>query len=381
MNRTTIGIITMHAIDNFGSYLQTVALHNYLKKKGYLPTIIDYAYPNRLHLTTGKSHLNIAEVQPKLTLASFFEKVRARLTMFLFKTAEKRLTLFKSFYNKYVNFTRYYATADDLVTDVPDFDIYIAGSDQIWNPEFVGKDTSFLLSWAPDNRKKISYSSSFSISEIPFEYKNTYKKLLRRFEHISVREDSNICKELLGHDVPVTLDPTFLLTKSDWTMYFDKKPLVNGEYIFCYILNYKFNPYPYVKDLINKIAELTGYKVVIIDGPRNMIDKGWGNIHDIGPAEFLNLMYNSKFIVTTSFHGTAFSINFEKDFISLVNDQPTLDNRQISLLKKMGMEECLLVKNTTLDNLKLPRIDYTAKCERINELRQLSIDYLDDALK
>ena len=112
-----------------------------------------------------------------------------------------------------------------------------------------------------------------------------------------------------------------------------------------------------------------------------MIDKGWGNIHDIGPAEFLNLMYNSKFIVTTSFHGTAFSINFEKDFISLVNDQPTLDNRQISLLKKMGMEECLLVKNTTLDNLKLPRIDYTAKCERINELRQLSIDYLDDALK
>lgn len=379
--KKTIGIITMHAIDNFGSYLQTVALHNFLKNNGYLPTVIDYAYPNQLHLSTGKSHLNIRAIQPKLTIASFFEKLRARLNMFIFKTTQKRLDLFHRFYDNYVDFTKHYATADDLVADVPEFDIYIAGSDQIWNPEFVGDDTSFLLSWAPDNRKKISYSSSFSISEIPLEYKKSYQKWLKRFEHISVRESSNICKELLGHDVPVTLDPTFLLTKNDWTMYFNNKPLIDGEYIFCYILKYKFNPYPYIKDLVNRIKEQTGYKVVIIDGPKNMIDKSWFNIHNVGPAEFLNLIYNSKFVVTTSFHGTAFSINFAKDFISLINDQVTLDNRQKSLLKNVGMEECLLVKNTPLEDVKLPKIDYVAKSERINELRNLSIDYLNDALK
>lgn len=379
--KKTIGIITMHAIDNFGSYLQTVALHNYLKKIGYSPTVIDYAYPNKLHLTTGKSHLNISTIHPKFTLSSFLEKVRVRINMIIFRTAQKRQALFRSFYDKYVNFTRHYATADDLIADIPNFDIYIAGSDQIWNPEFVGNDTSFLLSWVPNDRKKISYSSSFSISEIPFDYKKSYQKWLKRFEYISVREVSNICNELLGHDVPVTLDPTFLLSKNDWTKYFNKKPIVEGEYIFCYILKYKFNPYPYVRELINKIKEQTGYKVVIIDGPKNMIDKKWCNISNIGPAEFLNLIYNSKFVVTTSFHGTAFSVNFEKNFISLINDEATLDNRQKSLLQKMDMEECLLAKNTPLEDVVLPTIDYALKRERINELKKQSVDYLKEALR
>ena len=179
----------------------------------------------------------------------------------------------------------------------------------------------------------------------------------------------------------MTLDPTFLLSKNDWTKYFNKKPIVEGEYIFCYILKYKFNPYPYVKELINKIKEQTGCKVVIIDGPKNMIDKKWCNISNIGPAEFLNLIYNSKFVVTTSFHGTAFSVNFEKNFISLINDEATLDNRQKSLLQKMDMEECLLAKNTPLEDVVLPTIDYALKRERINELKKQSVDYLKEALR
>lgn len=377
----TIGILTMHAIDNFGSYLQTVALHNYLRDSGYNPTVIDYVYPNQLHLKTGKSHLTINNIQPKMTLGLFVDKIRGRLNMLIFKTAKKRLSRFKAFYDKHITQTMRYSTPEMLIESTPMFDIYIAGSDQIWNPEFVGDDTSFLLSWVPNDKKKISYSSSFSISEIPSQYKETYKKLLQRFDRLSVREESSICKELLGHDVPVTLDPTFLFDKAEWSRYFTNKAIVEGDYIFCYILKYKFNPYPYVIDLINYIKKQTGYKVVFIDGPESLMEKDWNNIRNIGPAEFLNLIYYSKFVITTSFHGTAFSINFEKDFFSLINDQATLDNRQCSILKKLDLEECLLRNNTPLDKVRIPSVDYNSKISIIEDARDGSKNYLRDALK
>lgn len=371
----TAGILTMHRPDNYGSYLQTVATYEFVKKQGLLPTIIDYMYPTDYHLSVRKA------VESKTVPESFFrKKISGLCRRLIHSNRNVHLQRMKRFYEKHITMTRPYKSAEELVSNPPEFDVYVSGSDQIWNPKFIGNDTSFLLSWTKEEKKRIAYASSFAIKEIPQEYKESFAKNLKRYDKIGIREQSDILPCLTGQESNVVLDPTFLFDKDEWGRMVKIPSLVNGKYILCYFLSYNFSPYPYAYDLIRYVQRKTGYKVVMIDADPINILKGYKLFNEIGPEEFISLFQNASYVITSSFHGTAFSVNFEKPFITVVDDNKSnKDNRQISLIRELGVSlERVAWKGKNVDVIKLDEnIEWH---EELEIKRAYSIEYFKQAL-
>ena len=378
MKKTTIGIITMHTPVNYGSHLQTFALYEILHRWGYEVEIIDYRYPTAYHKSLSESNSSIKGI-------SWSQRIKKILTFFcnLWVHSNNTLLLEKmdSFYRNNIKLSKSFNSYDALATNPPMYDFYITGSDQVWNPNYVGYDKAYLLSWAPSGKRKIAYSASFGVKELPIEYEQLYKEELSKYDYISVREDSPIIHNLLGQHNNVVLDPTLLLDRFDWMKYAGKEPIIKGKYILCYILSYKFNPYPYVYSLVDHIKNVLGYRVVFLDNDPIRIMHGYTLANNKGPIDFVNLFLNSSFVITSSFHGTAFAINSNKPFISLINDGSD-DNRQFSLIKKLGIDENCLVKcGDNPNTIKIPFIDYKIVNEQLKKQRDLSISYLKKSLE
>ena len=375
----TVGIITMQNVLNYGSYLQTVATYKYVEMLGFVPVIIDYRYPTRYHIENSK---NFSRKTPVCKKSSLVVRAIKKLAFWLVRPdINTKQRKFSSFYSAYIKFTKPYFSEQELFDDPPMCDYYIVGSDQVWNPLFIYHDKSFYLSWVKNNGKKISYASSVAIKEIPDEFINDFKKELKNFSSISVREDPTIITAILGRDVKQVLDPTFLLDKKDWLRCFNHSPIIKGNYILCYILGYSYNPYPYIYNVIEVIRKKFGYKVVFIDGEPANIYRGYKVVTNIGPEAFLNLFYYSQFIITTSFHGTAFAINFNKNFISVVDDNTTGDCRIKSIARQLGIEdESIICRNTPLEQIHIPMLEYNKINDRLNILRNNSMDFLSNAL-
>ena len=186
-------IITMHAVCNYGSYLQTYALSAFLKKNGWESEIIDYRFPTEYHKSIAKK--KESEVPTPTWLQSKIAGLCARIVHL---NPELRLRRMDEFYAKYINLTEPFHDADSLNTIQQDSDVYITGSDQVWNPDWIGKDYSFLLSWVKDDKHKISYASSFAVKKLPEEVAADYKKYLSRYDAISIRETSDILDRMGG---------------------------------------------------------------------------------------------------------------------------------------------------------------------------------------
>lgn len=378
MEKKSIGIITMHTPTNYGSYLQTFALYETLRCWGYEIEIINYRYPTAYHKSIRKSN----DYKERNTLVQLVKHVLSFFCNLLVHSSDQRLNeKMDFFYRKYIKLSRAYESYDSLVNNPPDYDVYITGSDQVWNPCNVGDDKAYLLSWVPAGKRKIAYSASFGMKELPIQYQTLYKEELSKYNYISVREDSTIIPKLLGKPNTVVLDPTLLFDRNKWMSYAGKDPIIEGEYILCYILSYKYNPYPYIYSLIDHVKRRLGYKVVFLDNDPIRILHGYILANNMGPLDFVNLFLHSSFVITTSFHGTAFAINTNKPFLSIVKEE-TGDNRQISLIKSLGIDERCIMKCGTIPNtIELPSIDYNVVNERLSNQRELSINFLKDSLK
>lgn len=375
----TVGIITMHNVLNYGSYLQTVATYKYVEMLGFTPIIIDYRYPTRYHIENSKNFSRKTIVYRKSSLV--VRAVRKLAFLLVRPDVNTKQRKFSSFYSTYVRFTKPYFSERELFEDPPICDYYIVGSDQVWNPLFIHHDKSFYLSWVKNNGKKISYASSVAIKEIPDEFIGDLKNELKNFSSISVREDPTILSAILDRDVKQVLDPSLLLDKKDWFRCFNPSPIIKGKYILCYILGYSYNPYPYIHNVIEVIRKKLGYKVVFIDGEPANIYRGYKVMTNIGPEAFLNLFYYSQFIITTSFHGTAFAINFNKNFISVIDDNTADDNRIISIARQLRIEdECIIRKDTPVEQIQTPELEYKKINDRLDILRGNSMNFLKNAL-
>lgn len=377
-----VGILTMHAVWNYGSYLQTLATYKFIENAGYYPVVIDYRYPTKYHLENSFNFIKTTTVEDTIK-KTILNKITSKIACWIVNPDKgKKHKCFISFYNDNLRLTKSYYSMNELFSNPPHYDIYVVGSDQVWNPNFIHHDKSFFLSWVPKGKKKISYASSIAVKEFPIEFLNDFRNELSSFRTISVRENPRFLCQLLKRDVKQVLDPTFLLNKKEWMKYSNTDPLIKGDYILCYILGYSYNPYPYIYKVISRVKKKLRCKVVVIDGNPSQIYKGYKIFPNGGPVEFLNLFYNAKFVITTSFHGTAFAINFNKDFIAVVNDISSNDNRIISIAEKMGIvDECIVKKNTPIDRIKIPSLDKTILQERLEGLRIDSKNYFYDALK
>lgn len=369
-----IGIITIHKINNYGSVFQAYALQKVCEDLGFKAEIIDYNFPNDFH--SFNKYLENNDSQPN-------EPKWIKLLYALdLKRQHKGIRYFVS---KYEHLTsKQYNSPSELEIGAPRYDVYITGSDQLWNPRHCNGDPAFMLHFAPEGALKISYAASIGTNTIPQELQPLYKELLSRYEHIAVRENSGVevIKKVVNKEATVVLDPTLLLNREQWNQIAAPKRQFKKKYILCYFLNYTFNAFPYVDQLAEYMQKQTGYEIVRVARPPHRL--GMPHTHykvGASPEEFLALVRDAEMVLTTSFHGTAFAVNYGKPVFTVVQDRNASDSRQVSLMHNLGLDDQIL---SVKDSMPVQsRFTYDEKSEqaRLDILRQQSIDYLKRALK
>lgn len=362
-----VGIITMHRVINYGSVLQAYATQFIIEKLGYNCKIIDYEYPNIFQYKRGTIPYEITW--------------RGRIAKYLWlKPRWRRMNRFSKFIRKRLKTTQFFPNREKLNRYNFDFDVYVTGSDQVWNTIHTKGDTTFLLDFVK-NKKKVSYASSFASNSIEKKYFEVFKKYLSKYDYISVREEKgrSLVKELINKDVPIVLDPTLLLDEKDWhkLISYSNLNLDKRKYILVYELHYAFNPYPLITEIVDVIRKETGYDVFTI-GEFSDYKYEHLEFNELGPEDFVKLFAYASVVVTSSFHGTAFAVNFSKRLYSITDSRN--DNRQKSLLNTLGLSNCIIDISECHEN-----IDYTQQetFYAQNELaleRKKSINYLSRAL-
>jgi hypothetical protein len=363
-----VALITIQNANNYGAVLQAFAMQEVLKRYGEVDII---NYKNR-HISRS---FDLVRIKPSLhgvlgtgkDIFRLFPRYRA-------------IKKFKGFIANKFNLTETF-THDDLAAGkASGYDVYVAGSDQIWNPVCVNEkgqiDLAYFLDFVPIEAKKISFASSVGGHKYSKAESVHVKLLLSRFKHLAVREkDTQVYLEtLLNKPIKHVLDPTLLLNKQEWLS------AVGGASstdIAGYILLYTVPKVSLIKDAVNYFAKKLGLKVISLEqglmaGAR--VDK---QIRDAGPKEFIELFANASFVITDSFHGTCFALNFEKPFVAVSPGKHS--NRIESLLNLVGLEGRLLKDSNEM--IKIPaEVDVSFALDRLNALRAESTIYLESCL-
>ena len=188
---------------------------------------------------------------------------------------------------------------------------------------------------------------------------------------------------MTGREADVVCDPSLLLNKDEWLEICPKKSLLKENYLLLYIQSYSYDPYPNIVSFTKEVAKRLGLKVVILMGLREGYSiEGAVSFETAGPFEFLQLFRDARFVVTTSFHGTAFALNFKKDFYSVVKEINGNDCRIADLLRQCSAEHHLL-EIDSLESIKnLPQASTAdSEMQGLQKFRGLSLDYLKETLK
>lgn len=379
-----VGLITMHRVLNYGSALQAYALQKKIIDFGFDCEIIDYIFPNVEHLL----YQNPDGLKTQNSFCSYLLPLLAyikRELTGLNKSIARKQRLFEEFYEKnLVLSSNKYSTRLVLEKDPPVYDLYVTGSDQVWNSKYIGYDTSFMFSFVKDLKPRISYAASFSSDNIPDIYRLSYQKELRKYSKISVREEKGIS---LVHDlvsdkeVEVVCDPTLLLNKEEWKELVVKSNInLKGKYMLVYILDYAYNPYPNIYDRIEEINKELHLPIVLLSGRRKHSLKHSKLVAECGPYEFLSLFMNASYIVTTSFHGTAFALNFNKPFCAIIQDYSGKDSRIYDLLEKVGKKDNAILYNVPIKDVRKIVKEKSNDISLLENYRKKSIDYLFNTL-
>ncbi len=356
-----VAIVTLHRVYNYGSVLQAYATQEVFEKRGHDTKIIDYITPQRTkwRLFWGKG----AEGQSNVIYRI------AKIGSFILK--EKT---FGRFVRTRLNLTKRYVTADDLQRDPPEADLYVTGSDQTWNSQYnEGIDRGFFLDFLPDTARRIAFVSSFGKTELDKGEIEETKRLLRRYEKISVREDSAV-KIItdMGLEAPTHLmDPTLMLDKEEWLKIASPR-LVKEPYLILMLL---YNEDNHATEYARKIADEKGLKLVKISWEMKkppLVDQLFTHR---SPADFLSLFYYADFVVTNSFHGLAFSLNLEKQFIMVPRNE--FNSRIESLLRLVGQTDRLVTSEEKAHIEAEKEIDYKAIQEQFRAERQRTYEFLD----
>lgn len=369
----TIGIITIHKINNYGSVLQAYALQHACEEMGFRVEIIDYIFPNEFH--AGNKYKTQEDTQPNEP--TWIKILFAKALMRQHKGID-------GFVKKYQHLSgKSYLSPEELKLQTPIYDVYITGSDQLWNPRHCNGDPAFMLHFAPDDANKISFAASIGTNEIPDELLPLYKDLLGRYSKISVREQSGveIIGNLTGKKAKVVLDPTLLLDYKKWNEIAETKRQFKRKYILCYYLNYSFNAFPYVDELAREMQKQTGYEIVRVARPPHHLGEPHTH-YKVGasPEEFLALVRDSEMVLTTSFHGTAFAVNYGKPVFTVVKDRNASDSRQVSLMQSLGLDRQIITIQDPLPKVSQARYDVLCEQKQLLQLRESSLDYLKKAL-
>lgn len=363
-----IKTITCHDVYNLGASLQAYALAAYLRQLGHETEIIHYKprYLSGHYGLWGVSNPKFDK--PLIRTAYSLVKFPRRLA----KRMGKRKKEFDLFRKKYLPCTRTrYESFEQLKQHPPKADVYFAGSDQIWNTVFSnGRDPSFYLQFAPKETVRASYAASFATETVLPEYRNQVQQWLGEMDNISVRESSGLTiLEDLGIDGGVqVMDPVFLLNREHW-----EKICQPIELKRPYLLIYDFDKSPQIEAFVKKISQekhLLIYSML----PCSYCNRSFENS---GPKTFLSLVKDAEVVVSNSFHATAFSIIFERNFWAFPR-QEKINTRMRDLTALMNLGHRYV---ETLDLNLTEEIDYREVKEILELQTQSSKKFILDTVR
>ena len=360
-----IALITILDNTNFGTYLQTMALATILKRNQCETTIIHYIRP---HMRTNNLLVHI--FQTKKNPLSLIK--RCIDILYYDRLRKKDIALM----HKMFNVTKPLYSSKQIKNENIVADIYMTGSDQVWNSVHnKGIDEVFFLSFAPDNKPKVSYASSIGMENIPKEHQDAFYKALHEFSLLSVREESaaKLLNELGLTKVNISLDPTLLLNADDWKKIFPIQHKHKKEkYILVYSVETKKQD-TLIEKIAISIAKKKNLQIygIYYGGQSNRIKCCDRNFYHSTPDTFISLMLNADFVIVSSFHGTAFSINFNKQFFTISPER--FSSRIDNLLAICGLQSRKISNFNDMDDT---FIDYSQVNRILEEKRQEALDYI-----
>jgi hypothetical protein len=372
---------------DYGGMLQAFATQRFLKKQGIESEALNF---NSMKADISKRKwkyflsnlMDVSIVKEKSKLLE--KKIKQKLNVKLRAEMRERDEAFDQFCTTHFNVSRCFSSWYDMSQAVQnEYDAVVVGSDQLWLPSNVVADY-YTLNWVPSDVKKISYATSFGISQIPTKYLGTYGAYLNRINFLSARETSGqeIIKNITGREVPLVNDPALLLDANEWNEIIEHEPLIKGKYVFCYFMGNN----PEQRDFVKRLAKDKGLEIVsllhldqYIASDEDYVDYApW----HVSPADFVNLVKHAEYVCTDSFHGTVFSIIYSRNFYTFkrFNKKATLstNSRISSLLTRLNLMD-RLVENISEQPTDI--IGWNVIHENVTAFRRASGIWLINALK
>lgn len=376
-----VGILTILNVNNYGAELQCCALYRKLQQLGYDAEVINYLFGiHPEHVFDGEKR-TVPIPLKQLIKVKLLPVVQNMFCMFHQKNKRLRNKRFNEFHAKYNHLTStVYPSVKSLYEAKFNYDVLCIGSDQVWNYMKGYSLEPFFACFDKNNTKKITYASSIGLSSLSVEAEQVFRKELSNFAYISVREQqaSEILEKLLNRKIDVVLDPTLILNKQEWIEVAKYDMCPKEKYLLVYIVTIK--PCDYVLTLARHIAKRRNLKIVRIcrDAYPEHSGSDVEEILTAGPSDFVGLFSKAEFVVTNSFHGTVFSINFSKPFYSVIKSHHSTNSRLTSILKKLGLEDRIVPVGSQLPMIS--DIDFSDPSAKLEAERKLSIEYIKKAL-
>ena len=362
---TTIGILTFHNANNYGAVLQAYALQTYLGKDDFTKVeIIDFCT---------KAHIKSARIFKRKSENGLKNIILQALTCLRYIPLHKKKMKFESFRQDFLHLSKHkYTSERDFLTNISPYDVYISGSDQVFNPNIEFSQV-YYLNFHPSYGKKIAYAPSFGISTFNDEIKNKILPFLQDFQSLSCRENvgAQYMSKILKKNIPTVLDPVFLIKKEEWESIM-KIPEENYKYIFVYDLCGG-------KELIKiskRLKEITGLKIICATAHTKEFYSGCKSKYSIGPLELLGYINRAEYVVTDSFHGTSLSIILNTKVLSYIA-LPHVSNRITSIMEQLHIKDQII---TNVNNFNFSSIKFTNYQTELQSLISSSKNYLKKAL-
>lgn len=360
-----VGILTFPNSVSYGACLQMIALQNTVRRMGHEVEILNYYNPYmkaEKHTDKGRN--------------PFKRAVQRRVRLLLHRRLYRN---FHRFEQQHVTYYPIRALTDKMrLPEIAQrYDAVICGSDQVWSPYITDTDISYFLDFCGDTTKRVAYAPSFGVVKFPDGFEEQIAPELQKFHALSAREwpGKELVERLTGRDTALVVDPTWLVDAADWAVMEQPHPAATGDYVLYFVVNQS-------KELLQQckaFAKQHGLKVVMVGGnpfaaAKNK-DPNLAYALDVGPEQWLYLVHHAQYVFTNSFHGTAFSVLFERNLYVQVPSHNGSRLRQV--LENFGMEDREVHEGEAVTE---SVVDYEQARRVMAQLKEQSLTYLNNAL-
>jgi len=369
-----VGILTFHDTANYGAALQAYATQKAIEHFGYHVEIINYTNGARSENYSAKRKI-VSNIEKKNWKGAVKNLLGSLLII-------RRNRNFGNFYKNNLNLSStHYISKEEIDVNPPKYDIYVVGSDQVWNFSNNGADPSYALEFVHDKSRTMSYASSFGLIEFPEKLKAKFSDNLSSISCVSVRESAGarLYEEITDKTAKVVLDPVFLIDQEQWLRDLSVVRRAPDSRILLYM-----NEKKQLRDFYDSCdVDFSGNTFVQMSSDISLGDLLSPSIRfrsTAGPKAFVENLVNSQMVLTTSFHGIVLSILFEVPFIAFLSGNPGRDSRILDLLERFDLADRIF-DSGTINSVYREEIDYVEVSRKLSLHKDESVKFLRDSLK